>query len=87
MKATHSGRSRFPSHNPNGRLTTTVIALASQSGIVSLVFGAAAWASDDIGCTQDVAAVHVDHGAGHPATTVTAQPGDRLGHVVRVADR
>src|ERR1035437_276061 len=37
MNAAHSGRLTLPSQMPKGRLTTTVIATASQSGIVFLV--------------------------------------------------
>jgi hypothetical protein len=37
MNAAHSGRFTLLSHMPKGRLTTTVIATASQSGIVFLV--------------------------------------------------
>src|SRR5512147_1221894 len=88
MKATHSGRLKSPSHNPNGRLTTTVIELASQSGTRSTVGGAAPGApSAGIGRPQHVATVDVDHGPGHPPTPVATQPRDRLGHVAGVADR
>src|SRR5512143_1198250 len=87
MNATHSGRLKSPSHNPNGRLTTTVIELASQSGTRSIVGGVASGAlSACIGRPQDVPAVDVDHGPGHPATAVVAEPRDRLGHVAGVAD-